>query len=94
MRAKCLALTDFAPLFPFPLSLGPTTHYPLPTTHYPLPTTYPITLPPSYPLHSTLPIMLLNWLLDPLQYAFMQRSLVVAVMVGIICAVVGSYLMV
>ncbi len=35
-----------------------------------------------------------HWLLDPLQYAFMQRSLLVAVMVGIICAVVGSYLMV
>lgn len=37
---------------------------------------------------------MLDWLIDPLQYAFMQRSLVVAVMVGIICAVVGSYLMV
>lgn len=31
---------------------------------------------------------------EPLQYGFMQRSLVVAVLVGIICAVVGSYLMV
>jgi manganese/iron transport system permease protein len=29
--------------------------------------------------------------LEPLQYGFMQRSLVVAVLVGIICAVVGSY---
>lgn len=37
---------------------------------------------------------MLNLLLDPLQYAFMQRSLVVAVMIGVICAVVGSYLMV
>jgi manganese/iron transport system permease protein len=33
-------------------------------------------------------------LLEPLQYSFMQRSLVVAVTVGLICAVVGSYLMV
>jgi manganese/iron transport system permease protein len=33
-------------------------------------------------------------LLEPLQYGFMQRSLAVAVMVGVICAVVGSYLMV
>jgi manganese/iron transport system permease protein len=33
-------------------------------------------------------------LLDPLQYGFMQRSLLVAVIVGVICAVVGSYLMV
>jgi len=36
----------------------------------------------------------LNGLIEPLQYGFMQRSLMVAVMVGIICAVVGSYLMV
>jgi manganese/iron transport system permease protein len=34
------------------------------------------------------------FLLDPLQYGFMQRSLLVAVIVGIICAVVGSYLLV
>ncbi|MEO0987401.1 MAG: metal ABC transporter permease [Cyanobacteria bacterium J06639_14] len=38
--------------------------------------------------------MFINWFIEPLQYAFMQRSLIVAVMVGIICAVVGSYLMV
>ena len=37
--------------------------------------------------------MLETWL-EPLQYSFMQRSLVVAITVGIICAVVGSYLMV
>ncbi|MEB3251570.1 MAG: metal ABC transporter permease [Cyanobacteriota bacterium] len=37
---------------------------------------------------------LFHGLLDPLQYGFMQRSLAVAVMVGVICAVVGSYLMV
>lgn len=33
-------------------------------------------------------------LIEPLQYGFMQRSLIVAVLVGLICAVVGSYLMV
>ncbi len=33
-------------------------------------------------------------LIEPLQYSFMQRSLFIAVLVGIICAVVGSYLMV
>lgn len=37
---------------------------------------------------------MLNSLLEPLQYSFMQRSLVEAIIVGVICAVVGSYLMV
>ncbi|MEO1400833.1 MAG: metal ABC transporter permease [Cyanobacteria bacterium J06635_1] len=37
---------------------------------------------------------LFHALIDPLQYGFMQRSLVVAVLVGLVCAVVGSYLMV
>ena len=37
---------------------------------------------------------ILNIILEPLQYAFMQRSLIVAVTVGAICAVVGTYLMV
>lgn len=37
---------------------------------------------------------MLNALIEPLQYGFMQRSLIVAVIVGIICAVVGCYLMV
>ncbi|MBE9166722.1 metal ABC transporter permease [Pleurocapsales cyanobacterium LEGE 06147] len=37
---------------------------------------------------------MLETLLEPLQYSFMQRSLIVAIVVGIICAVVGSYLMV
>ncbi|MBD1912830.1 MULTISPECIES: metal ABC transporter permease [unclassified Leptolyngbya] len=37
---------------------------------------------------------MMEWLLDPLQYAFMQRSLIVALLVGVICSVVGSYLMV
>lgn len=33
-------------------------------------------------------------LLEPLQYAFMQRSLLAAVLIGILCATVGSYLIV
>jgi manganese/iron transport system permease protein len=33
-------------------------------------------------------------LIEPLQYGFMQRSLVIAILVGLLCAVVGSYLMV
>jgi len=33
-------------------------------------------------------------LIEPLQYGFMQRSLVIAILVGIVCAIVGSYLMV
>lgn len=37
---------------------------------------------------------MLQVLIEPLQYDFMQRSLVVAVLVGLLCAVVGSYLMV
>lgn len=31
------------------------------------------------------------WLLEPLSYAFMQRGLLAALMVGILCAVVGCY---
>lgn len=37
---------------------------------------------------------MLEALIEPLQYSFMQRSLFIAVLVGIICAIVGSYLMV
>lgn len=37
---------------------------------------------------------MLEALIEPLQYSFMQRSLFIAILVGIICAVVGSYLMV
>lgn len=37
---------------------------------------------------------MLDVLIEPLQYGFMQRSLVIAILVGIICAMVGSYLMV
>ncbi|NCJ05155.1 iron chelate uptake ABC transporter family permease subunit [Synechococcales cyanobacterium C] len=37
---------------------------------------------------------MLEILWEPLQFSFMQRSLLTAVLVGILCAVVGSYLMV
>lgn len=37
---------------------------------------------------------MLDILIEPLQYSFMQRSLVVAIVVGIICALVGTYLLV
>jgi manganese/iron transport system permease protein len=37
---------------------------------------------------------MLEALISPLQYGFMQRSLVVAIIVGLLCAIVGSYLMV
>ncbi len=33
----------------------------------------------------------LSFLLEPLQYAFMVRGLIAAVLVGIVCAVVGTY---
>lgn len=32
-----------------------------------------------------------DWLIEPLRYPFMQRGLVAAVMVGVVCAVVGVY---
>lgn len=35
--------------------------------------------------------MSINWLLEPLQYEFMQRGMIAAVLVGIVCAVVGTY---
>src|SRR3972149_276443 len=34
---------------------------------------------------------LLDWLVQPFTYAFMQRGLVAAVLVGALCAVVGTY---
>ncbi len=37
---------------------------------------------------------MLEALISPLQYGFMQRSLAIAIIVGLLCAVVGSYLMV
>lgn len=33
----------------------------------------------------------MSWLTTPLSYAFMQRGLLAAVMVGILCAVIGSF---
>ncbi|MCZ2201196.1 metal ABC transporter permease [Cylindrospermopsis raciborskii] len=37
---------------------------------------------------------MLSEIREPLQYGFMQRSLIVAVLIGLLCAVVGTYLMV
>jgi manganese/iron transport system permease protein len=34
---------------------------------------------------------MIDWLLDPLSYGFMQRGLMASLMVGILCAVVGCY---
>ncbi len=34
----------------------------------------------------------LGWLLEPLGYAFMVRGLIAAVMVGVVCATVGTYM--
>jgi manganese/iron transport system permease protein len=34
---------------------------------------------------------MLQWLTEPLSYAFMQRSLLASLMVGILCAVLGCY---
>jgi manganese/iron transport system permease protein len=33
----------------------------------------------------------MTWLLEPLQYAFMVRGLMASVMVGILCAIMGTY---
>lgn len=35
--------------------------------------------------------MFINLLLQPFQYEFMQRGMIAAVLVGIVCAVIGSY---
>jgi manganese/iron transport system permease protein len=35
--------------------------------------------------------MFIEWLIQPFSYAFMQRGLAAAVLVGIVCAVVGTY---
>ena len=35
--------------------------------------------------------MLLDWLVGPLAYPFMQRGLVAVILVGVVCAVVGTY---
>ena len=34
---------------------------------------------------------MIEWLLEPLTYGFMQRGLAASVMVGILCAVMGTY---
>lgn len=34
---------------------------------------------------------MISWLLEPLTYSFMQRGLLAAVIVGILCAVMGTY---
>jgi len=34
---------------------------------------------------------MVNWLLEPLQYAFMVRGLAAAILVGVVCALVGTY---
>jgi manganese/iron transport system permease protein len=33
----------------------------------------------------------MSWLLNPLQYEFMQRGMIAAILVGMVCAVVGTY---
>ncbi len=33
----------------------------------------------------------MDWLLTPLSYAFMQRGLLAAIMVGVLCAIIGCY---
>ena len=35
--------------------------------------------------------MIFSWLLEPLQYGFMQRGLAAAIIIGVLCAVVGCY---
>jgi len=35
--------------------------------------------------------MFIDWILAPLQYEFMMRGMIAAVLVGIVCAVVGTY---
>jgi len=36
--------------------------------------------------------MVIDWLLEPLQYTFIVRALLAAVMVGIVCPVIGTYI--
>ena len=35
--------------------------------------------------------IIINWFMEPLQYQFMQRGMIAAILVGIVCAVVGTY---
>lgn len=39
-------------------------------------------------------VLITDWLLTPLAYPFMQRALLTAVLVGIVCAIMGSYMLV
>jgi manganese/iron transport system permease protein len=41
---------------------------------------------------TNLKVAMVNWLLDPLAFEFMQRGLLIAVIVGVICALVGCYI--
>lgn len=34
---------------------------------------------------------MLNWLLDPLAYSFMQRGLAASILIGVLCSVIGCY---
>jgi len=36
-------------------------------------------------------ITFINWLVEPLKYEFMLRGMVAAILVGIVCAIVGTY---
>ena len=36
----------------------------------------------------------MNWLLEPLQYAFMLRGLLAALLVGVLCAIMGTYVVI
>src|SRR6476660_9953427 len=49
------------------------------------------TPPPANAISTTGPADMLDLLLDPLAYGFMQRGLVAAVLVGIVCAVMGAF---
>ena len=35
---------------------------------------------------------MMDWLLAPLQYAFMVRGMLAAIIVGVVCAVLGTYI--
>jgi manganese/iron transport system permease protein len=37
---------------------------------------------------------MLTWLLDPLQYEFMRNAIAISILIGVLCPVVGSYLIV
>ena len=36
--------------------------------------------------------MFINWLVEPLRYAFMVRGMLAAILVGVVCAIVGTYI--